>query len=344
MKANQFPDFIFKEVANLYLKLNQFFNIKAPEIKGTAIYYFYKYYQKLHSNPPEYAIAAISCFHLATKVYDISIAFTQYIYVIKNSPKSGITSSFIKSFKVLDGIPPSSAPDFYVILLKKLVKKEMEIIIDLDFDFTAKIPYDISTMMIDQILKWHISPKDHIFLPLRDELNRRCWSFFNDLQISEIFYTNDPEMIAISSIELAFLLVDLPLVSPKNSPWYTFLVPNVNLDKINELTLEMKKKLYLYFHNLNGKNNYFKLKMQIDKNILTDWIRFPLIPLKKYPFCDPPSFDLLDSIKSHNKKDEIDYYAPKFPPPDFLISNESNSFVSPSLAQMQKEYSIYLKK
>lgn len=341
--SNQFPQLIIKETVNLYQKLCQLLNIKKPDVRAIGINYFYKFYQKSHADTPEYAITAISCFHLATKICEIPMSYKRYINEIKHSPKSGISSTFLSIFQVLDGIPPSNIPNFQEVLLKKLVQKEIQVIISLQFDFSVQLPYDISVTMIDRILKWHIKSDDPILLPLREELASKCFIFFNDLQTSELFYTKSPELIAISTIELVFYLFELPLISPKNSPWFTFLVPDVDINEINQIESEIKKIFYFLFINVKS-NTAFKSKLKFDKKIFCEWIRFPLIPLKKYPICDPPDLELLQNLVSGDdsfKKCQFDH-VPNFPPPDFQPVSDSE--ISPNLQQMKNEYSDYIKK
>ncbi|KAK8896055.1 hypothetical protein M9Y10_013943 [Tritrichomonas musculus] len=333
VKIKSFPQQIMREVVNLYQKFNQLLNINSPIVRATGIHFFYNFYQLSNANPPEYAISAISCFHLATKICEISLSYKRYINEIKNSPKSGITSSFLSIFRVLDGIPPANTPDFQNILLKKFYAREMQILIKSNFNFSVCMPYDISIRMIEQILKWHIHIDDQIFLPLRDEINQKCWTFFNDLQISEIYYTNSPEMIALSSIELTFLLFDIPLISPVNSPWFTFLVFDVDSEKLKALTSDIKRLFSPLFSSYK-RYKVYKLKTKFDKKIFTDWIRFPLIPLKKVPICPPPSLELLDSLVSGDDSfKNCEYnHVPPFPPPDL-----HNVMKSPILQQFKNE-------
>lgn len=340
MNMNQFPHEIIKEVIRLYQNFYQIFNIKSPIIRATAVSYFYKYFQVNNSNPPENAIASISCFNISAKVCEFPISFKRYINEIKHNSKSGITSSFINIFQILDGIPSSNLSNFHEILLQKLVQKEIQIIISLQFNFTIQLPYELSEKMIDKILKWHIKTDDQIFSQLSKELVLKCWKFFNDLQTSEIFYKKPAEIIAISIIELIFLLFELPLISPKNSPWFTFLVPDADIKEIDQLTSEIKKLFYLFFSSTKIRTT-FKLKVEFDKKILTEWIRFPLIPPKKVPICNPPSLTFLDNIVSGDdsfKNCEFNHL-PNFPPPEIESKTAPNS----NLLQIQDEYSLYLK-
>ncbi|OHT11513.1 hypothetical protein TRFO_18954 [Tritrichomonas foetus] len=322
---------IIKETIHLHKIFYQLLGIKSPLAIATGMYFYNKFYQKKEVAPPRYALYAISCLHLATKICEVPVSMTKFIRILESN-KNEIRKALSLVFQTLDGIPPQNTPNFNNIVNKLLVDKEMEVIKTLDFNFNVSLPYEPAVSFIDKILHWHVPKNVPSYEQFRGELIRKCWTFLNDLQYKEIFYIYPPEMIAISAITLTFSLLDIPLISPKVSPWFTFLVPSINIQKSYELTCQIHEFFRSVFE--NKKFTDVSSQNMIDLSLFVEWINFPLIPLEKQPICEPPSFELLDSLVKDNdsfKKSEADH-CPQFPPP---LPNQTE--LPSNLVQFQNE-------
>jgi hypothetical protein len=216
------PDAILEAVIGLHRaferKIDDF---KDRRARASGLFFFNRFYQLTDHIPTEYALYAIAAFHLGTKVCDVCVRLKAFVREIADDAED----LFGRFFRILDGIPPRPQLNFDVSLVELLVKCEMNLIDALDFNFAVKIPHDFSSRYIHTILRWHFNEDGDTFPRLERELSRMCGIFLNDLEYQAIFYTHEAEMIALAGVQMTFDRFQLPLVSPKDRPWWTFLAP-----------------------------------------------------------------------------------------------------------------------
>lgn len=305
--------------------------------QATGMIFFYKFYEKRQNiSPKDYALYAISCLHLATKVCESPIPITKFTNCIIQA-SGDWRSGFQDIFDTLDGIkiPSPKNTTEIVELNEKLLKSEMRAIVALDFNFDVVKPHDLLENYIEKILKWHLKPDSEFYQPLKAELIGYCKCFLNDLQITPIFYLYKPELLAISIISMAFKIIKLPLVSPVKNPWYFYLAPNL----IDSEVLGVINEVDNFFTDLfvkQRKQVFFERKTNIPDIIMEKtWIKYPYFPFKNIPLCPPPPLSKIDKLVKGSESftdSELDHI-PKFPPPDKKLQN-------PNLIQFNTEFPV----
>lgn len=340
------PNYIIEKV----YRLHQIFYSQLPnlsnEARATGMVFFYRFYEHekniSNSSPKEFALFAISCLHLGTKVCEKAIPLSKFSSIISNA-KGDVRIAFQDVFDTLDGIkiPSYSSDNFIVELNQKLIDREMRTIIALGFNFDVIQPYDFFKIYIEKILKWHLALESEFFKPLKDELVEYCSRFLNNLQPTTMFYIYAPEILAIAAIHMTFRFIKLPLVSPAGNPWYSFLVPNLDYEEVDK-AIDLVYKFFTEKFNTQKIPSYIERRTKVPDNFLETWLNYPYIPLKNVPLCPPPPLAMVDHLvegSSSFKKCELDH-VPQFPLPPYLHAKSNSPKPPPNsnLHQIQTEF------
>lgn len=303
------------------IRLHQYFNqkIQLPHIsRATAMIYFYRYYEKMPDlSPKEYALSSISCLHLATKVCEAPKSLSLLMRQLEDA--QGDDKSILQDiFQTLDGISSRFSKEEIVQLIEKLTKKEMAIIVALNFDFAVVLPYNLIEGYISRILRWHLNPDSPNYQSFFHEILQKCSMFLNDLQLIYMFYIYEPEILAIAAINMTFDYLRIPLVSPPAHPWFLYLAPNLDQQYVLNI-MEEVRQFFLDKFRKNRMPENDRRKTEVSDDEMKNWFHFPCMIFKNTPQCPPPPLQFLDSIVKDSdsfKHCELDHVPPFEPPPD----------------------------
>ena len=307
---------IIQRTKQLYQQIKAELDIQSPEALAAGLYFMNRYYQTVDQDPPEYGLFAIAALHLASKVCESRARLKRMVELIVRARKHA-RSEFEDLFMDLDGIP-QWGERMESGLTRLLVNREMKIVSALNWDFSVPKTYELAKIYIGKIVKWHIPHAEPTYLSLTKEISGTCEKFLNDLQYTSIFYEYGPEMIALAAVKLSFDRLQLPLVSPKHSQWWTFLVP-ISSDS-EELSTVFKESRE-FFEDIWRKRRLPAVdnrKTDVSDDQMKQWHQFPVLPLKDVPICSPPSFEMLDEVvKDDSSFKNMDAsHLPELEPPD----------------------------
>ena len=327
---------IIKDMIQLLNIFTKLFKINDVYCRAYAMTYLYNFYKKTKKNPHEYALYTISSLNLSFKVCNTSISYSKFIMEIEYAKRNQNTP-MMKLLNSLGGLPYLEGKESIAQLNDLFARKEIDIIIALNFNLNIVLPYDVSIPFIEKILSWHIKKSSPIFQQLKEELVQKCWIFLNDLQYKIEFYTYSSEEIALPAIELTFFLLDLPLVSPNNRIWIQFLSPSIIPEIFTKLTNQFKQYFSIFFQSKSF-DEKAKLNTPVKPELFFQFINYPIIPLQETPISPPPDIELIEKIVKDSiyfKKYDADHI-PRVPPPSITIT-------SPNLLQIKEEYSYFLR-
>ena len=310
------PVEILEKVIRLHRYLVTKLEISLPMARATGMVYFNKFFtNRKQPKNKKYALYAISCLHLATKICECPRSLNKFVEIIYETFKNPEHASL---FNGLDGIDkPTNSKSYVKDLIFNLRCAEMDIIQYFNFSFEVKLPYSYSENYIEEILKWHM-PTDHeFFAPLNKEIRGISWLFLNDLLFTPYFYIYEPELVALVCINLAFDRIGLPLVSPAGKNWFNVLCPDYSPSTFNELRINAEEFFLKKFNEIS-QNSTQKRTTPIDNAVMMNWYNFPCDKKLPVPQCPPPPLEMIqESAGTSTAFTKMDAdHVPFYPPPD----------------------------
>ena len=330
-KNETLPVEILEKVIRLHRHFYNFLEISMPMARATGMIYFNKFFttRKIRGEP-KYALYAVACLHLATKMCECPRSLNKFVEIIYEAWDN---PDYVRLFEGLDGISkPESDQSYVKDLIRQLISAEMDVIQHFNFVFEVKLPYEYCDIYISEILKWHMPMDYEYFEPLKQELQKLSWAFLNDLLFTPLFYTHKPELVALVCIKLSFERIGIPLISPRNQQWFNILCPLVDCNKFDNLYFDAQEFFIQTFATQKISITQQR-ETPVPNEVMTNWHNYPFQMRLSIPQCPPPPFEMLQETAGTSKaftRMDADH-VPFFPPPQSLTDT------NPELLQLTDE-------
>ena len=230
--TQQVPDDVMECVVIIQKHLFQSVQLKDPTICAYAFQYFIKTVKSCSIDPINIVIRAIAALHLASKVCEEAKLLSRIVYALEDCKlKENLISYFNRLGiyqQILDMDPQ--------VLIEYSKIAELDIIQDLEFDFSIDLPYNYIKDFTNTVIHWHLNKENEYYTKIIDETYKTSLIFLNDLQMSYVFYKFPPKVIAQTALRLSFHLLHLTLPDFRNTRWYSLLTPEYPIPLLDQCT------------------------------------------------------------------------------------------------------------